>query len=185
MTGDKHAILRAVANERGGRVRTIREYDPNVCQFTVDAAHEWKPFATEGYPFSHELRFSHEGRKVTVSENQDWFRLKVEGDLDVGVCSINKSDAVGVMDKSNTRVGDDSRWDVFVPAGTLPTNGLKSFLKSLKLRDAVGQLLGSDPVDSSLHIFKGAILLYTRPCSSQDIADEIEVLSSLVGPFGH
>jgi hypothetical protein len=155
----------------------------NVCQFIVNAAHQWKPFATAGYPLSQEARFSHQGRRVTISANKEWLRLKVEGDLDVGVCSINKSDAVRVMDKANIKIATDSRWDAFVPAGMQPTEELRTFLNSSVIHSAVDRLIGNDPDSTSLHIFQGAVLLYGRPHSSKEVDGQIEILSGLVGVY--
>ena len=71
------ALPHAIAIEKNRRVINIEEYDPNVCRFTVHAAHGWKPFTLEGYPFSQEARFSYAGRKVAA--NEEWIRVKVEG----------------------------------------------------------------------------------------------------------
>ena len=181
MKPDATEMLLTIAKDRRARLRPIKSYDPNVCQFTVDAAQQWKLSATEGHPFSHEARFSHQGRRVTIKSNKEWLQLDVRGDLDVGVCSINKSNAVTFMDKANTTVAKELRWDVFFPAGTQPTDELKTFLNSAKVREDVDRLIGIDPASTSLHIFCGAVVLYTRPHSSQEIGDKIEILSGLVG----
>lgn len=183
MKQDANGMLLAFAKDRRARVRPIKSYDPNVCQFTVDAAQQWKLSATEGHPFSHEARFSHQGRRVTIKSNEEWLRLEVSGDLEVGVCSINKSHAVTFMDKANTTIAKELRWDVFLPAGTQPTDELKSFLNSAMVRKAVDRLIAIDPASTSLHIFCGAVVLYTRPDSSQEIDDKVETLSSLVGVY--
>jgi len=180
--GQNAVILRTIADERRTRVRNIEDYDPNACQFTIDAAHEWRPVATEGHPFWQEIRFSLDGRRVTISANQGWFRLKVEGKLKVGVCSINKSNQIEMMEKTELRVAADPRWDIFVPARTRPSIDLRSFLKLPRLHDAVVQLLGTDP-SSGLHIFAGALLLYARAHSAQELSDKIEILSRLVGTY--
>src|SRR5215469_2443861 len=128
MKPDADDILFAIAKNRRVRVRPIKGYDPNVCEFSVGA--QWRLSATEGHPFSHEARFSHQGRRVTIESNKEWLRLEFKGDLDVGVCSINKSNATGFMDKANTTIAKELRWDVFVPAGTQPTDELEIFLNS-------------------------------------------------------
>lgn len=136
-----------------------------------------------GHPFSHEARFSHQGRRVTIESNKEWLRLEVKGHLDVGVCSINKSNAITFMDKANTTIAKELRWDVFLPVGAQPTDELKTFLNSAIVRNAVDGLIGTDPASTSLHVFSGAVVLYTRPHSSQEIDDEIQILSSLVGVY--
>lgn len=183
MKQDANSMLLAFAKDRRARVRAIESYDPNVCQFTVDAAQQWKLRATEGHPFSHEARFSHQGRRVTIESNKEWLRLEVRGDLDVGVCSINKSDAVTFMDKVNTTIAKELRWDVFLPAGMQPTDELQTFLNSAMVRKAVDRLIGIDPASTSLHIFCGAVVLYMLPHSSQGIDDKVETLASLVGVY--
>ena len=183
MQQDINEMLLAFAKDRRARVRSIKAYDSNVCQFTVDAAQHWRPSATEGHPFSHEARFSHQGRRVTIESNKEWLGLEVEGDLDVGVCSINKSNAVGFMYKANTTIAEELRWDVFLQTGAQPTDELKTYLNSAMVRNAVDRLIGTDSASTSLHIFSGAVRLYTRPHSSQEIGDKVEILSSLVGVY--
>lgn len=87
------------------------------------------------------------------------------------------------MDKANTTTGKESRWDVFVSAGAQLTDELKTFLDSSIVRNAVDRLIGTDPASTSLHVFQGAVLLYTRPHSLHGIDDEIQILSSLVGVY--
>lgn len=181
MRPDANKILHVIAKRRGATVRTIEDYDPNVCRFSVDATHQWKPVASEGDPFSEEIRFSDGGRKLAISANQEWLRLKIEGQLDIGVCSINKSNAVRIMEK--TDVGVDLPWDVFIPAGTQASNELKTFLNSKKVQNAVQRLISTDTAPASIHIYRGAIVLYVQPCSLEDTDVKTETLLSLLGVY--
>jgi len=93
-------ILRAIAERVGARVRNCQGYDANVCRFTADAEHRWRPVAVSGYPFSQKIRFVHNGRRIAVSANADYLCIKVEGELNLGgVVSINKAHAIQSMEK--------------------------------------------------------------------------------------
>ena len=93
------SILPTIAKRLRARISKCEAYDPNVCRFTVDAEHQWKPVVVSGYPFSLEARLVHNGRRVAMSANPEYFRIKVEGELAVGVLSINKTDEVLFLER--------------------------------------------------------------------------------------
>jgi hypothetical protein len=174
-------VLRVVAKKLGARVRNYQEYDSNVCHFTVDAEHNWKPVALRGYPFSEEMQLRYHGRKVLVSTNSDRVRVKVEGELDVGVCSINKANEVQPMEKSQLSVGNDLRWPVFILSKSHPSKALISFLGLDALRSALERLLVDK--DSSLHIFQGGVTFYSKTGDADRLIDYVDTLSTLVGTY--
>jgi hypothetical protein len=175
-------ILRTVAEKLGTRVRNCQEFDPNVCRFAVDADHQWRPFAVSGYPFSQEIRLVHNGRRIAVSANPDYLRIKVEGELIVnGVLSINKANKTQSMERTPLRIKDDARWPVFTSDQARGSSEIRSLLESSALHDAVEQLL-ADKADS-LHIFEGAVVLYSKARDADQLMNDITTLSRLVGPL--
>ena len=175
------SILPTIAKRLRARISKCEAYDPNVCRFTVDAEHQWKPVVVSGYPFSLEARLVHNRRRVTVSANLEYFRIRVEGELAVGVLSINKTDEVLFLERTDLLVRDDSRWPVFIRTNNGPSNELRSFLASSALHSAVESLLQNK--DDSLHVFQGAVVLYAKGRDADGSIDNIETLAKLVGPF--
>jgi len=116
-----------------------------------------------------------------VSANPEYVRTKVEGKLTVGVVSINKANTVLFTKKTQLHVGDDAWWPVFIPGDRGPSSQLRSFLNSSALHAAVERLLESK--DDSLHVFQGAVVLYSKARDADEVMGKIETLAKLVGPF--
>ncbi len=175
-------IVHTIAQRLGVRVKDCQVYDPNVCRFTIDAEHQWRPSVVSGYPFTQEIKLVHNGRRISVSASPEYVRITAEGELTVGVASINRANEVQFMEQTLLLVKDDARWPVFIPRESRPSSQLRSFLASPALHAAVEHLL-EDKLHS-LHVFQGAVVLYSRAFDADRLMDEIETLANLVSASG-
>jgi hypothetical protein len=178
---DTSAILHLAAKKLGTRVKKVNCYDANVCDAEFSPETKWQAKVLSGHPFSQEVRVTYRDRRVHVMGNPDYIRCTVYGQLDMELCSINRPNKVSFVDRpSPLCVAGDPRWPVFQCAGKQPSEKLRRFLGDPKFHKTAQKVIRDS--SESLHLFKDAIELYTKPTSVDAVIDAIDALSSLVGP---
>ena len=114
------------------------------------------PILKSGSPLSYEIRTVYKNRKLRVAANAAFIRVKLEGQLELhSVCSINKPNEVQPMQKSNLTVSSDSRWPIFIPSNTEPSEELPSVVTLKPANDGhlkTGQrTFGEDVLRETVH----------------------------------
>jgi hypothetical protein len=177
-------ILRSVARRLGKRVRQCENYDANVCEFEANSETGWNAVVVSGHPFSEELRYFCGAHRVHLQANPEYLFCSVSGQMDVGVCSINRPNEISPMRPTGLIVAGGRPCPVFASLGSRSqgeSEALASFLDHPDVRKAVKQVLRHE--SESIHIFKGSIALYFRPQSPEELLSAIDVLVEVMDLF--
>jgi hypothetical protein len=173
---DHVSALQILSKRVGRRVKAITLYDGNVCDYKRDA--KFTPTALKGFPFSYELRFSHEGRRVTILANAEYICIQIKSKFDLPfICSINRDNKIDFMTQTNLRVSNDPRWPVFLRRADEPSDTLHSFLKSPIMLEATDQLVRNE--SESFHIRADEVAVYSKSLSVDDLLRAVEKEKSL------
>jgi hypothetical protein len=169
--------LQSLAKRLKKRLKPIQLWDSNVCDSTIrdSIVH----IRISGYPFSHELRFQHQERRVTLLGNSEYLCIRLDSRRDFPIlCSINQANKVIFMKAAHLHVGDDERFPVFLQTRDIASDTLVTLLRSSVLLNAVEQLLHDR--SESLHIFQRGIALYSKVWAMDELNRAIETLSVLM-----
>ena len=169
-------ILKEIGVQYGRRVSNANLFDANVCTSPRDAERSWEILALPGDIFRHKLNITFEDHKITLHANGDFIVVKVAGNLDVDVCSINRRDKVFQLDLSSFRVPGFESFPVY---SRQPEAGLRHFLNSAALATALNTLQLAE--HESLHIYGNGILLYLQRDSKYGVMSAVEVACKLMG----
>jgi hypothetical protein len=172
------SALRVLSKQVGRPVKRCNHWDRNVCDFKISENYRvWK--AVTGHPFLRELRFQHQGRRITLMANPEYICIRVDSkDNFPIVCSINQDEKVLFMKEANLYVGDDQRCPVFIQQSDTASDTLLALLKSSALLEVVEQFLRDR--SESLHISNGRITLFSTVSSAGEVNSAIEKLSFLM-----
>lgn len=133
-------VLRAIARERGARVRSDNTIDPNVPGLS-----------------RHRLGLSLHGRRVALRASEEFVTLEVHGELDVGVCSLGRANRLFATRPAQPPI-EVLGLAAFV--ASKPSDATRRFLASPQLRAALERLaLGPG---ESLHAYNNAVVAYLR-----------------------
>jgi hypothetical protein len=140
------------------------------------------PAILSGEPFTHKVRLMHDRHSVLLWANRNTISIMIYGHLPHGAfCSINHPDANDFMRPTQLQAEGDQKYPVFISSQSDVTDGLRMFLSSSNLQQAVRDLIRHD--EDSLHFRADCAHLYFRPDSELEITEAIGSLSALVGPF--
>jgi hypothetical protein len=176
MAMDPVAILKDIGEQYGRRVSSANLFDANVCTSPRDQGRSWEILALPGDIFRHKLNITFEDHKVTLHANGDFIAVKVTGNLDVDVCSINRRDKVFQLDLSPFRVPGFQSFPVY---SRQPNADFRQFLNSAALATALNTLQMTE--HESLHIYGNGILLYLQRDSKYAVMSGVEVAYKLMG----
>jgi hypothetical protein len=176
MAMDPVAILKDIGKQYGRRVSGANLFDANVCTSPRDAERSWEILALPGDIFRHKLNINFEDHKVTLHANGDFIAVKVTGNLDVDMCSINRRDIVFQLDLCPFHVPGFQSFPVY---SRQPEADLRQFLNSAALGTALNTLQLTE--HESLHVYRNGILLYLQRDSKYGVMSAVEVACKLMG----
>jgi hypothetical protein len=176
MAMDPVAILKDIGKQYGKRVSSVNLFDANVCTSPWDPECPWEILALPGDIFRHQLNITFEDHKVRFCANGDFIAATVTGNLDVGVCSINRRDKVFQLELSPFRVPGFQSFPVYSRQHDAE---LLQFLNSAALATALNTLQLTER--ESLHIYGNGILLYLQRDSRHEVMSAVEVACKLMG----
>jgi len=176
MAMDPVAILKDIGKQYGRHVSRDNLFDANVCTSPRDPERPWEILTLPGDIFRHKLNITFESHKVRLHANGDFIAVKVTGNLDVDVCSINRRDKVFQLDLSPFRVPGFQSFPVY---SRQPDADLRQFLNSAALATALNTLQLTER--ESMHIYGNGILLYLQRDSKYGVMSAVEVACKLMG----
>ena len=178
-TNNKIKTLDAIAKRVKKRARVVQLWDPNVCDFTIRNSVEH--VALSGYPFSHEVRFKHKGRRITISANPDWLCIGIRkgtSDPELPVCSVNQANKIDFRRETGLTVGNVHHFAVFLPRADRSSGVLLGLLESPVMNQAVEGLIRD--TSEGLHTWKDGVDLYSKTLEIARNVVESQRLSTLI-----
>ena len=178
MTTDPLTILRDIGKQAGKRITATNLFDVNVCKSPYDPRRPWEIVALPGDFFRHKVNISFGKHKVTLRANGEFIAVEVTEALDLDICSINRPERVYPLSQSPLRVPGFPSLPIFSRESN--TN-LRQFLHSAALTQALGRLQLTE--HESLHINRGAIVLYLQRDSREKVMAAVEIACQLAEQF--
>lgn len=175
MTAESPYVLRELAKQFKGRLARCKFYDANVCTWRYEPDKPWDPIPVSGEPFSHELRFIHRKRKVTVFGNTAYAYVSIKGGFPKQIFTINENERNAFIkcDFAEYLSIRGKRYPVFAETSKLSTV-LKLMLSNSKLMSLVYE---SDlRKGESFHFNRGEIGTYLKQPDAEHLSKVIELM---------
>lgn len=154
-------------------------YDANVCSWTKAPNQPWKFITIAGEPFSHEVQFSRNKRKVRLHANQKHILAEIVGDFSAEPVGINGENKNGpqMVDTGKHKIGNNE-YRVFAKDSklSLPQAALLTKPEFVRLVEKMGLFEGEMIVVS-----RSAVSLYLVRPDSERLMQAIDQGISLAG----
>jgi hypothetical protein len=171
MASDPVRLLKEVAERVGRRVRKTNLFDANICAGAAPPDRPWEIVAPPGEIFRHKLNITFAGCKVTLYANRKFVAANIPANLDVEVFSANRRDKIITLKRSTLELPGFPSLPVFSGSSG---DELKDLLRS-KAVSRVLRALGLGEAES-LHVYRGGLLFYFQPESSERLLSAVEAL---------
>ena len=175
MATDPVTILKAIGKRYGRRVYRANLFDANVCTSPRDHERPWEILALPGDIFRHKLNITFGDRRIAMYANGDFIAVRVIGNFDVDLCSINRQDKVFQLDSVRSRVPGFESLPVYARQ---PQTDLRQLLNSAALVVALNALRLSEL--ESVHIYRNGVLVYLQRDSMDQVLSALEIVCNLV-----
>lgn len=179
MSTEPTSVLQELAKRFKGKLSQCEVYDANVCTTRSAPDKPWELVPVSGEPFSRRLRFTYEGRKVTVLENSAYANGMVKGTFASRPFSINAKQKAGFRSEyASTFTVGSNQYPVFTEVGKLSPDQedllgrpeLASLVEESKLREG-----------ESLCFTKGEIGFYLKQPTTDRVSRVIDRVVDLAG----
>jgi hypothetical protein len=114
------AILKEIEKQSGKRIGRANLFDSNVCISPWNPECPWEHFSLPNDLFRHKLNIKLGVHKIELLANGNFISVRVAGNLDADLCSINRRDKVFQLVR-NLLVNQTSACFPFIPARPIRT----------------------------------------------------------------
>jgi hypothetical protein len=176
---DPLAILKEIEKQSSDRIGRANLFDSNVCTSPRNPERPWEHLALPNDFFRHKLNIKFGVHKVELLANGDFISVRVAGNLNTDLCSINRRDKVFQLVRN---VLVERSFCLFPVYSRQADTDLRQLLSSAALNEALKCLQLTE--DESLHIYRNGIVLYLRRNSTNDVMFAIEAACRLTEQLG-
>ncbi|MBZ5509238.1 MAG: hypothetical protein LAO78_27580 [Acidobacteriia bacterium] len=170
-------VLEEIARDRGSKVSSCKEFDPNVCTFTQDQRNRAVLVASSGQPFLRKTAFKVRDLRARLLANDSFLRIMLFLDLDVEPIALNRPDKIQLLRHANEIVLGGRSYPVFTRSGSLPgrSSGMLNHADFLRLLQIAN--LGAE---ESIHLYRNGLAIYLFSPAADRAGQIIEAATSFL-----
>jgi len=170
-------IIRQLAKQFKGAIRSVTLYDANVCKSFSPSDAPWALTTTRGEPFSKQLRYTYRDRPIRVFANNHFLNATISGSFPIQSFSVNCPNLVFPNFQCATTILVKGKpHPIFTADGSLSDN--ERHLIQSQAFTAILRDLDLGP-DEKLHFTEEDISFYFRESALARVIEALDKITSL------